>query len=107
MKHLEGHYYKICEDEAQGRCVFERRLSPFIYTSLKVVWRTIFGVSTSSTASCMPSCHRLSKGWPEAPVGGQATIGVGRPLNKSPHHRLRMAGYGLDMVRSSVGFSSE
>jgi hypothetical protein len=21
VKHIEGHYYNICEDEAQGRCV--------------------------------------------------------------------------------------
>ena len=57
-----------------------------------------------STASACFLTTAYRRGGREAPVGAQATLGVGHPLTKPPRHCLRVVGYGLDMVRSSVGF---
>jgi hypothetical protein len=50
----------------------------------------------------MGACHRLSKGWLSSTDRGSPAIGVGRPLTEPPHHRLHVAGSGLDLDQSPV-----
>jgi hypothetical protein len=98
VKHLEGHYYKMCEDEAQGRCVL-RGGCPSIYTRAMAVLLAIFGVETRDA----PPQH-VSMPPPTEGVAERRQQGSGRPLTESLHHRLRVEGSGLDMDQCPVVF---
>ena len=59
----------------------------------------------SCTAFAWSHATTIRRGGREAPSGGRATPGVGRPLNRPSCHYLRMVSSGVGLQSSSIGTS--